>query len=50
MPKDKYCACINKENIYRHFNSQSIDITRFKKIAIKCNGQLTDISIRHKNK
>ena len=50
MSKDKYCACINKENIYRYFSSQAIAIRRFKRIAIDLNGNLTDISVKLENK
>jgi len=45
MPgKILYCGCISNEKVYRKYNNDNIAIWELKKIAIKRNGDLTDIS------
>ena len=48
--KDKYCACISGELVYRAYKTPEDAIRGLRKLAIKRNGNLTDISIRSTNK
>ena len=39
-----YCACINKELLYRNYRNDIVAVKKFKLIAIKRYSKLTDIS------
>lgn len=45
-----YCACMNNENIYRHYPNDRKAISAFKLIAIKKYAKLTDITKKVENK
>lgn len=44
-----YCACMNNENIYRHYPNDKKAISAFKLIAIKKYAKLTDITKKENN-